>query len=90
MLYSQTSNQFPRLVRSIKEAFQLYNILENVLHAVSHIQQGTTPERRNENVNVNKYFFPSSGDLTHNQSILQSHYLPLRHDWDIKIGNIVE
>ena len=37
------------------------------------------PERINENINVNKYFISSSGDRTHNQSILQSHYVPLCH-----------
>ena len=37
----------------------------------------STPERRN----VNKYFISSSGDRTHNQSILQSHFVPLRHNW---------
>ena len=29
----------------------------------------STPERRKENINVNKYFISSSGDRTHNQSI---------------------
>ena len=37
------------------------------------------PERRNENINLNKYFIASSEALTHNQSILQSHFVPLRH-----------
>ena len=32
------------------------------------------PERRNENINVNKYFTSSSGDRTLNQSILQTHF----------------
>ena len=41
----------------------------------------STPERRNENININKYFFSSSGDRTHNQSILQSHFVPRRHDY---------
>ena len=41
----------------------------------------STPEQRNENINLNKYFISSSGDRTHNQSILQSHFVPLRHDW---------
>ena len=44
-----------------------------------------TPKRRNENINeninVNKYLISSSGDQTHNQSILQSHFVPLRHHW---------
>ena len=29
----------------------------------------STPERRNENINLNKYFISSNGDRTHNQSI---------------------
>ena len=41
----------------------------------------STPERRNGNINLNKYFISSSGDRTHNQSVLQSHFVPLRHDW---------
>ena len=28
-----------------------------------------------------KNFIYSSGDRTHNQSILQSHFVPLRHEW---------
>ena len=43
----------------------------------------STPERRNENLNVNKYFTSSSGDRTHNQSILQSHFVPMRPDWPL-------
>ena len=34
------------------------------------------PERRNENINVNKNFISSSVDRTHDQSILQSLYAP--------------
>ena len=41
----------------------------------------STPERRNQNINLNKYFISSSRDRTYNQSILQSHFVPLRHDW---------
>ena len=32
-------------------------------------------------INSSKYFISSSGDRTHNQSVLQSHFEPLRHDW---------
>ena len=35
----------------------------------------------NGNINLSKYLISSSGDRTHNQSILQSHFVPLRHDW---------
>ena len=41
----------------------------------------STPEQRNENINLSKYFISSSGERTHNQSVLQSHFVPLRHDW---------
>ena len=44
----------------------------------------STPERRNGNINLNKYFISSSGDRTHNQSVFQSHLVPLRHDWPKK------
>ena len=40
----------------------------------------STPERRNGNININKYFISSSGDRTHNQLILQSQFVPLRPD----------
>ena len=40
-----------------------------------------TPERRNENINVNKYYLSASGDRTLDHSILQSHFVPLRHNW---------
>ena len=33
----------------------------------------TPQERRNENIDLNKGFFFSSGDRTHNQLLLQSH-----------------
>ena len=39
------------------------------------------PERRNANINFNKYFISSGGDRSHIQSVLQSHFVPLRHDW---------
>ena len=41
----------------------------------------STPERRNGNINSSKYFISSSGDRTHNQSVLQSHFVSLCHDW---------
>ena len=41
----------------------------------------STPERRNGNINLSKYFISSSGDRIQNQSVLQSHFMPLRHDW---------
>ena len=41
----------------------------------------STPERRNGTINLNKYFISLSGDRTHIMSILQSHFVPLRHDW---------
>ena len=34
-----------------------------------------------ENINLSKYFISSNGDRTHNQSVLQSHFVPLRNDW---------
>ena len=37
------------------------------------------PERRNENITLSKYFISSNGDRNHNQSILQSYFLPLRY-----------
>ena len=49
----------------------------------------STPERRNKNIIVNKYFISSSGDRTHNQSILQSHFVPLRHDRDRFLGSLI-
>ena len=41
----------------------------------------STPKRRNGNINLSKYLISSNGDRTHNQSVLQSHFVPLRHDW---------
>ena len=39
--------------------------------------------RSNRNINLNKYFIFSSRDRTHKQSRLQSHFVPLCHDWPI-------
>ena len=41
----------------------------------------STPERRNGKINLSKYFISSSGDPTHNKSVLQSHFVSQRHDW---------
>ena len=40
-------------------------------------------EKKNGNINLSKYFISSCGDLTHNQSVLRSHFVPLRHDWPL-------
>ena len=48
----------------------------------------STPERRNGTINLSKYFISSSGDRTHNQSVLQSHLVPLRHDRPLLPTNI--
>ena len=37
-------------------------------------------EGRNKNINLSKYLISSSGDRTHNQLRLHSHFVPLRHD----------
>ena len=39
-----------------------------------------TPKRRN-GIILNKYLISSSGDRTHKQSRLQSHFVPMRHAW---------
>ena len=36
--------------------------------------------KKNGTINLSKYFI-SSGDRTHKQSVLQSYFVPLRHDW---------
>ena len=43
----------------------------------------STPERINGNITLSKYFISSSGDRTHHQSVLKSHFVPLRHDWPL-------
>ena len=48
-------------------------------------QLTSTPERRNGNINLNKYLIFSRGNRTHNQSRLQSHFVPLHHDWPHQI-----
>ena len=47
----------------------------------STLRFASTPGQINGKININKYFFCSLGDRTHNQSRLQSHFVPLRHDW---------
>ena len=51
-----------------------------VLEALSTEWRNSTPKRRNGNINFNKYFISSSGDRSHNQSILHSHFVPKRQD----------
>ena len=57
-----------------------------IMEAMRVKRQNSTPrfalttERRNGNINLSKYFISSSGNRTHNQSVLQSHLVPLRHD----------
>ena len=50
----------------------------------------STPERRNENININKYLISWSGDRTYNQSILQSHFVPLRYDRPHELTRIIK
>ena len=40
-------------------------------------------ERKNENLNLNKYFISLSGNRTNNHSITQTYcyFIPLRHEW---------
>ena len=40
-------------------------------------QRSALPRNQSENINVNKYFTSASGDRTHNQSILQSHFVSM-------------
>ena len=46
----------------------------------------STPERRNGNMNLNKYLISWSGDRTYNQSRLQSHFEPVRHYWPQRVA----
>ena len=41
----------------------------------------STPVQINGNINLSKYLISSSGGRLHNQSVLQSHFVPLRHEW---------
>ena len=52
-------------------------------------QLPSTPEQRNGNINLSKYFISLSGDWTHNQSVLQAHFVPLRQDWPQKYMTII-
>ena len=47
---------------------------------VQHTAGKATPEGRNGNINLNKYFISSDGSRTHNQLCLQSHFVTLCHD----------
>ena len=47
----------------------------------STVRFASAPERKNRNISLSKYFISSSGDQIHYQSVLQSHFVPLRHDW---------
>ena len=40
---------------------------------------------RNLNINLSKYFISLSGDRTLNQSVLQTYFVQLRHDWPPKL-----
>ena len=42
-------------------------------------------ERRNRNINLDTYFISSSGDRTHNQWNLQSHFVPPALQLDLKL-----
>ena len=48
-------------------------ILDCVLSGGARRRAVSTPERRNWNINLNKYFISSSRNRTRNQSCLQSH-----------------
>ena len=48
---------------------------------VSTPRFSSTLERRNVNINLSQNFISTSGDRTLNQWVLQSLFVPLRHDW---------
>ena len=72
----------------------LYNLKKKQLHAVSRTQQGRQREPSVKTLRSQlsaefcvlsgrtqrPRFISSSGGRTHNQTILQSHLVPLRHD----------
>ena len=47
----------------------------------------STPERRNENINVNKYLLEWASNP---QPVdLQAHFVPLRHDWPLDLNDLL-
>ena len=69
--------------------FAKNQIKSNQLHAVSRTQQVRlrefssplfTPERKNENIYLNKYFVSSSGETITSLVYSESDFVPLRHD----------
>ena len=67
--------------------FSTFRWILEALHAAwqrnSTPRFASTPERWNEN----KHFISPSGDRTHNQSRLQSHFVPLRPYWPQLFGH---
>ena len=54
----------------------------HIVYLYSTLRFLSTPERKNDLFTfVNKYFVSSSGNRTHNQLILHSHFVPLCYDW---------
>ena len=51
-----------------------------IIHFVTHFS-ANSPEWRNENINLNKYFISLGVNRTHNQSRLKSYYVALSHNW---------
>ena len=50
-------------------------------------QRGALPRHQSEEMeiyNLSKYFISSNGDRTHNQSVVQLHFVPLRHGWPLQ------
>ena len=78
-------NSTPRLAstpeRTKMEIYFLFFLASRCIPHTAASRLSSTLERRNGNINLSKYFISSSEDRTHNQSVLQSQLVPLRHDW---------
>ena len=72
-LINNNNNQLHAVFRTQQGRFPTFcRILEalRVERQNSTPRLTSTPEQRNENINLNKYFISSSGDRTHSQSVL--------------------
>ena len=94
LIYRLINHFFIFFIFCIFQSASLYPPLSRVgkgnlvlRHSVPHFLPNSggiakiAPERRNGNIHLSKYFISSSGLRTHNQSVLQSHFVPLRQDW---------
>ena len=81
-MYTHSRQRKPS-VKTLRSALSVEFWRHCVLSGGTPLRFASIPERRIGNINLNKHLISSSGYRTYSQSRLQSHFVPLHHDWPL-------